>query len=38
MTKSVLKCVSKIKDTCEDIINEMKELLGEFKSLKEAFE
>ena len=37
MTKSVLKCVSKIKDTCEEIVNEMKELAGEFESLKGAF-
>lgn len=37
MTKSVLKCVSTIKDTCEEIINEMKELVGEFDSLKGAF-
>ena len=37
MTKSVLKCISKIKDTCEEIVNEMKELIGEFDSLKGAF-
>lgn len=37
MTKSVLKCVSKIKDTCEEIVNEMKELLAEFEGLKSAF-
>lgn len=37
MTKSVLKCVSSIKDTCEDIITEMKELANEFNALKGAF-
>ena len=38
MMKSVLKCISKIKDVCEAIVDEMKELLGEFKDLKGAFE
>ena len=34
MTKNVLKCVSQIKDACEDIINEMKALIGEFDALR----